>query len=104
MMKKMMMLMLQCCHAWAKLPDIAGLRYASGGLCLDSTECSPQLYEREGGSGACAGVERMPPGIYISAYILAVPMLCRCHDTCRDVHRCSLIRVHGQGLPETPHR
>ena len=39
-----------------KLPDIAGLRYASGGLCLDSTECSPQLYEREGGSGVCAGV------------------------------------------------
>ena len=51
----------------------------------------------------CTCLAHAPMHIYISAYILAVPMWCRCRDMRRDVPHCSLIHVQGQGLPQMPH-
>ena len=59
----------------------AGCRHGPPGCgnchsCADTPhkcqKCIPQLYEREGGRGACACDGRLPPGIYISACIQAV--------------------------------
>ena len=55
----------------------------------------------------CASLAHAPGHIYkciyIRAYILALPMWCRCRDVCTDVHHWCLIHALGQGLPEMPH-